>query len=329
MPRDELHLWAESQFQKVCHKANVLPMRHQSLTVVLGLSSDGLFVAAVESPALPHDVITALDGVHVPLLLIRGESDEKGCWYQLQSGGKYMPLEMERKPSEPKCCDITPRLARAIVGAIHDDQQRQLRERIGKSLRRLLEFQFSRDDLYLYELLQNATDDGATKISFDVNQEANALVVQHNGRPFHAADVLGLANVCLSTKRGRTIGFMGIGFKTVYKRFAEVTCSDDLWHFRFERPTNERDSSWKMLPKWADDALPPDKEFSCRFTLAEPREGAGLIDQDMSKLPDSVPPLLARRVLLQQPQQDWRLKWGSRDLSISLEDDDAERSPDR
>ena len=45
------------------------------------------------------------------------------------------------------------------------------------------------------------------------------------GRGFNALDVIGLASVGLSTKGAntdepkRTIGFMGVGFKAVYKRW--------------------------------------------------------------------------------------------------------------
>jgi len=48
---------------------------------------------------------------------------------------------------------------------------------------------------------------------------------RHDGRGFTPLDVLGLSSVGLSSKAGRTIGFMGIGFKAVYRRFARVVVS--------------------------------------------------------------------------------------------------------
>ena len=48
------------------------------------------------------------------------------------------------------------------------------------------------------------------------------------GRGFNALDVIGLASVGLSTKGAntdepkRTIGFMGVGFKAVYKRWIVI-----------------------------------------------------------------------------------------------------------
>lgn len=77
--------------------------------------------------------------------------------------------------------------------------------------------QFPRNDLYLFELLQNAVDDGASIVSFATTRDG--LEFTHNGKRFTALDVLGLASVGLSTKGSdgkgpkRTIGFMGVGFK--------------------------------------------------------------------------------------------------------------------
>ena len=35
---------------------------------------------------------------------------------------------------------------------------------------------------------------------------------------------------------GGAAGFMGVGFKAVYKRFARVCVYDSVWRFRFEEP---------------------------------------------------------------------------------------------
>ncbi|CAE7170263.1 nphp3 [Symbiodinium microadriaticum] len=55
-----------------------------------------------------------------------------------------------------------------------------------------------RSDLYLFEVLQNAVDDGALHVSFEPTQQG--LSVKHDGRRFTALDVLGLSSVGLSTK---------------------------------------------------------------------------------------------------------------------------------
>ena len=52
---------------------------------------------------------------------------------------------------------------------------------------------------------------------------------------------------------------MGVGFKACYKRYSEVTVSDGLFKFRFQRPTSGaaagsgNDYAWVMLPDWVDD----------------------------------------------------------------------------
>ena len=37
----------------------------------------------------------------------------------------------------------------------------------------------------------------------------------------------------------RTIGFMGIGLKAVYKRFSRMLVRDGLWRFSFEEPSQK------------------------------------------------------------------------------------------
>ena len=59
-------------------------------------------------------------------------------------------------------------------------------------------------------------------------RDQRGLQFSHNGRCFNALDVIGLASVGLSTKGAstdepkRTIGFMGVGFKAVYKRWIVI-----------------------------------------------------------------------------------------------------------
>ena len=114
---------------------------------------------------------------------------------------------------------------------------------------------FPRNDLYLFELLQNAVDDDASRVSFTAS--ADGLRVFHDGREFTPLDVFGLSSVGFSAKSGRTVGFMGVGFKAVYKRYRQVTVRDSTWSFRFEEPAR-RDhrgetrgtNGWVLMPQW-------------------------------------------------------------------------------
>jgi hypothetical protein len=69
---------------------------------------------------------------------------------------------------------------------------------------------------FLFELLQNAEDAGATEVSFDLRPDT--LILQHDGRPFDERDVWGITNIGKGTKREQEdkIGRFGVGFKAVF-----------------------------------------------------------------------------------------------------------------
>ncbi len=70
------------------------------------------------------------------------------------------------------------------------------------------------------ELLQNADDAGASR--FAVRREGDFLLVANDGRPFTRTDFEGLCRSAASSKqRGTSIGYRGIGFKSVVG-FAET-----------------------------------------------------------------------------------------------------------
>jgi hypothetical protein len=69
---------------------------------------------------------------------------------------------------------------------------------------------------FIFELIQNAEDAGATELVFQLFDDR--LELRHNGRPFDEEDVRGLCGVGTSSKSGdlTKIGTFGIGFKSVY-----------------------------------------------------------------------------------------------------------------
>ena len=71
------------------------------------------------------------------------------------------------------------------------------------------------------ELLQNADDAKAKK--FYVKRSGDYLFVANNGRPFNIKDLESLCRSASSNKvRGATIGYRGIGFKSVVSFAKEV-----------------------------------------------------------------------------------------------------------
>src|SRR5436305_2557200 len=69
---------------------------------------------------------------------------------------------------------------------------------------------------FVYELLQNAEDQGATEAKFVLS--ADKLVFLHDGKPFTRADVENITGIGNSdkTQEANKIGRFGIGFKSVF-----------------------------------------------------------------------------------------------------------------
>lgn len=67
----------------------------------------------------------------------------------------------------------------------------------------------------IIELLQNADDAGAKK--YYINQINDFVIVANDGRPFNTTDAKAICRSGSSSKRrdGNTIGYRGIGFKSV------------------------------------------------------------------------------------------------------------------
>jgi hypothetical protein len=69
---------------------------------------------------------------------------------------------------------------------------------------------------FVFELLQNAEDEGATRATFRL--EPGAIVFEHDGAPFSSDDVVGITGLGNTTKldEANKIGCFGIGFKSVF-----------------------------------------------------------------------------------------------------------------
>jgi hypothetical protein len=87
---------------------------------------------------------------------------------------------------------------------------------------------------FIFELIQNAEDAGATELAFELF--GDRLEVRHDGRPFTEADVRGVCGVGQSAKSGDlvAIGKFGIGFKAVYAYTKSPRVYSGGEHFRIE-----------------------------------------------------------------------------------------------
>ncbi len=80
----------------------------------------------------------------------------------------------------------------------------------------LLAEQYSDPSHFVYELLQNAEDEGATEV--EINLYTDKLLFKHNGELFDIRDVDGVTGLGDSKKREdlNAIGKFGLGFKSVF-----------------------------------------------------------------------------------------------------------------
>ena len=96
--------------------------------------------------------------------------------------------------------------------------------------------QYSENNHFIYELLQNAEDVKATFITFVY--QADWLTVYHDGLPFTEANVDGICSILDSTKGrddAQTIGHFGFGFKSVFKYTDRPEVYSDREAFAIER----------------------------------------------------------------------------------------------
>jgi hypothetical protein len=96
----------------------------------------------------------------------------------------------------------------------------------------------TRDTVIVTELIQNALDCDADILSFSLDSLPTTgdrqLVFSHNGFPFTARDVDAITHFNGSCKPPNRIGFMGIGFKAVYRVSCRPEVHSGPFHFAFE-----------------------------------------------------------------------------------------------
>ena len=190
-----------------------------------------------------------------------------------------------------------------------------------KKLFELLQLGFEERWIYLFELIQNAIDVEARRIRID--REAGQVVFQHDGRKkLRAKDVAGLSKVLGSTKGATTVGFMGVGFKSVFLRYRRAEVSGDGWSLRYRMRvapnpyTGVLEEDWlgTVTPEWAPELPPPDEGFTTRFVLADPHEGMEEdFERDLGRILGEDPTVLvflANRGLrrLEVPGEAWSMQ---------------------
>lgn len=120
---------------------------------------------------------------------------------------------------------------------------------------------FTRSSGFILELIQNAEDAGIGLESagvFEIRLNQDRVKVTHNGCPFSDDDVKALCGIRSSKKPERgTLGYLGIGFKSVFKVTDRPEVYSNGFQFKFDR--NHKDwndpsnTPWHVIPIWVDD----------------------------------------------------------------------------
>lgn len=102
-----------------------------------------------------------------------------------------------------------------------EDLARVLKKHSG--IRKIVEDLYPDSAHFIYELLQNAEDTGATEACFSLT--SNNLCFTHNGRAFNKRDVEAITDIGEGTKTDDDdkIGRFGVGFKAVFA-YSETPC---------------------------------------------------------------------------------------------------------
>ena len=157
---------------------------------------------------------------------------------------------------------------------------------------RALDLTFDDGWMYVFELIQNALDAGASSMSFRIEGD-DRLAFQHDGNaPIEERDVEGLSKAFRSTKSASKVGFMGIGFKSVFRRFSSVSVSGWGWKFRFDVPRTigaafqdvQRDMLGSVLPVWDEAFASPTDDFTTMFTMQGLLRDGTSIESDLSQV---------------------------------------------
>lgn len=139
----------------------------------------------------------------------------------------------------------------------------------------------AKESTFIYELLQNANDYPVEGVPVDVEFHIteNYLLFMHSGDFFNVRNISGICGINEKEKTAniKTIGYKGIGFKTVFLNNHYVFLNTGDYSFRFEDqshlPLDKRvikrlEAPWPILPIWTEDSN-VDSEVKSVFNNAD------------------------------------------------------------
>jgi hypothetical protein len=146
----------------------------------------------------------------------------------------------------------------------------ELADTIRKAIKTLTSDINREPETFIYELLQNADDYPLEKNNVEIKftLTSNYLLLSHNGQPFNFQNVYALTGISQGDKRENkeTIGFKGVGFKSIFKDSQFALIRSGGFDFKFDESCFPRDAKrpWQIIPIWVenfDSELLNEKDF--------------------------------------------------------------------
>ena len=188
---------------------------------------------------------------------------------------------------------------RSFVEKVRQENESDFRSAARQAVQRLLSAGLPYPWTYVYELTQNAVDAGARCVAWHV--DGRSVLFQHDGSAaLDESHVRGIASLGASTKGLAAVGFMGVGFKSVFARFRSVRISGFGWRFKFDVGTQRGDldssvTQWfdTLRPFWDVDAPNPEDGYTTAFRLEHPAAPESSVVEDLELLasPEDPTPL--------------------------------------
>lgn len=124
----------------------------------------------------------------------------------------------------------------------------------------------AKESTFIYELLQNANDYPVNGVPVDVEFHITDkyLVFMHSGDYFNVRNISGICGINEKEKSAniKTIGYKGIGFKTVFLNNHYVYIKTGDYSFRFDKKASKikrLEAPWPILPVWTpEDEVEPE-----------------------------------------------------------------------
>jgi hypothetical protein len=164
-----------------------------------------------------------------------------------------------------------PIFPQAIVDMVHKqvDKDPDTRQRYAKAVETIRnQLVRSGIEVFIYELLQNADDypNGDEPVDVEIVLTNEYLIFRHSGRCFDAENVAAICDINAGekTRKKRTIGYKGIGFKTVFAGTDCVYIRTGEYSFAFDkRESEKRHIPWEVAPYWRTDDDIDSEVLSC------------------------------------------------------------------